>query len=112
MLDEYIREVNKIWAATSREADKNNDMEAWRQLLADTFYSCKVMAVLLHPIAPDGCEMFADYMNIGYNMWDWDKIFEPLNAYVPDLANHKLKYLEPRVDFFKKPEWQLNAKEE
>ncbi len=112
VLDEYIREVNKIWAATSREADKNNDMEAWRQLLADTFYSCKVMAVLLHPIAPDGCEMFADYMNIGYNMWDWDKIFEPLNAYVPDLANHKLKYLEPRVDFFKKPEWQLNAKEE
>jgi len=112
VLDEYIREVNKIWAATSREADKNNDMYAWRQLLVDTFYSCKVMAVLLHPIAPDGCEMFADYMNIGYNMWNWDKIFEPLNAYVPDLANHKLKYLEPRVDFFKKPEWQLNAKEE
>ncbi len=112
VLDEYIREVNKIWAATSREADKNNDMDAWRQLLADTFYSCKVMAVLLHPIAPDGCEMFADYMNIGYNMWNWDKIFEPLNAYVPDLASHKLKYLEPRVDFFKKPEWQLNAKEE
>ncbi|MBQ8969684.1 MAG: class I tRNA ligase family protein, partial [Lachnospiraceae bacterium] len=42
VLDEYIRETNKRWAAQSREADKNDDMELWKQLLIDTFYSCKV----------------------------------------------------------------------
>ncbi|MBR3483340.1 MAG: class I tRNA ligase family protein, partial [Lachnospiraceae bacterium] len=107
-LDEYIREVNKYWAATSREADKNDDIELKRQLLVDTWYSCKVMAVLFHPIAPDGCEMFREYMNLDEKLWSWDYILDPLTAYIPDLAAHKLKFLEPRVDFFKKPEWQFD----
>ena len=107
-LDEYIREVNKYWAATSREADKNDDIELKRQLLVDTWYSCKVMAVLFHPIAPDGCEMFRKYMNLDEKLWSWDYILDPLTAYIPDLAAHKLKFLEPRVDFFKKPEWQFD----
>ena len=107
-LDEYIREVNKYWAATSREADKNDDIELKKQLLVDTWYSCKVMAVLFHPIAPDGCEMFREYMNLDEKLWSWDYILDPLTAYIPDLAAHKLKFLEPRVDFFKKPEWQFD----
>lgn len=31
---------------------------------ADCFYACKNMAILLHPIAPQGCEMFQEYMNM------------------------------------------------
>ncbi len=112
VLDEYIREINKNWAAKSREADKNDDKEAWKQLLIDTWYSCKVMAVLLHPVAPAGCEMFKEYLNVGEELWSWDYILEPLTAYIPNLSAHELKFLEPRVDFFKKPEWQLAAKEE
>ena len=109
VLDEYIRETNKRWAAQSREADKNDDMELWKQLLIDTFYSCKVMAVLLHPLAPDGCEMFQEYMNIDDRLFSWDYILEPLSAYIPDFSTHTLKFLEPRVDFFKKPLWQLEG---
>ena len=108
-LDEYIREVNKYWAATSREADKNNDKELMKQLLVDTWYSCKVMAVLFHPIAPDGCEMFREYLNLDEKLWSWDYILEPLTAYIPDLKAHKCKFLEPKVDFFKKPEWQFES---
>ncbi len=111
VLDEYIREINKNWAAKSREADKNNDKEAWKQLLIDTWYSCKVMAVLLHPVAPDGCEMFRDYLNVGEELWSWDHILDPLTAYISDFDKHELKFLEPRVDFFKKPEWQFADKE-
>ncbi len=111
VLDEYIRETNKGWAARSREADKNNDKELWKQLLIDTFYSCKVMAVLLHPLAPDGCEMFADYMNLGESLFSWDKILEPISAYVSDITKHELKFLEPKVDFFKKPAWQFAAQD-
>lgn len=109
VLDELIREVNKNWAAVSREADKNDDIEMKRQLLVDTFYACKVAAVLVHPVAPDGCEMFKEYLNFDEKMWSWDYILEPISAYVDDLSTHELKFLEPRVDFFKKPEWQLVA---
>ena len=107
-LDEYIREVNKNWAAVSRQADQEQNTEILKQLLVDTWYSCKVMAVLLHPIVPDGCEMFREYLNVDEKLWNWDYILEPLTAYIPDLKAHKLKFLEPRVDFFKKPQWQLD----
>ena len=107
VLDSVIREVNKYWSANSRTADKNDDMELRRQTVIDCFYSCKVIAVLLHPIAPTGCEMFADYLNIGEELWNWDNILAPIESYVEDLSKHELKFLEPRVDFFSKHESQF-----
>ncbi|MGL5150912.1 MAG: class I tRNA ligase family protein [Clostridium sp.] len=107
VMDEFIREVNKYWAAQSRIADKDNDIELRKQTLIDAFYACKVVAILLHPIAPTGCEMFADYLNIGENLWNWDNIFAPLDSYVGDLSTHEMKFLEPRVDFFSKHESQF-----
>jgi methionyl-tRNA synthetase len=109
VLDDYIREVNKHWVNGVRDADKNGDTELRKQRVADCFYACKVMAVLLHPIAPDGCEMFMEYMNMDKSLWSWDKILEPISSYVGDLSEHELKYLLPRVDFFKKHESQLVA---
>lgn len=106
VLDDYIREVNKHWVNGAREADKNGDTELRKQRVADC-YACKVMAVLLHPIAPDGCEMFREYMNMDKSLWNWDKILEPISSYVGDLSEHEMKYLLPRVDFFKKHESQL-----
>ena len=111
VLDDYIREVNKHWVNGAREADKNGDTELRKQRVADCFYACKVMAVLLHPIAPDGCEMFREYMNMDKSLWNWDKILEPISAYVGDLSEHELKYLLPRVDFFKKHESQFSNEE-
>ena len=107
VLDEYIREVNKHWVNGVRDADKNGDTELRKQRVADCFYACKIMAVLLHPIAPDGCEMFREYMNMDKALWNWDKILEPISSYVGDLGEHELEYLMPRVDFFKKHESQL-----
>lgn len=107
VLDDYIREVNKHWVNGVREADKNGDVELRKQRVADCFYACKVMAVLIHPIAPDGCEMFMDYMNMDKSLWNWDKILDPISSYVGELSAHELKTLLPRVDFFKKHESQL-----
>lgn len=112
VLDDYIREINKHWVNNVRTADKNNDLELRKQIVADCFYACKVMAVLIHPIAPDGCEMFREYMNFDKSLWSWDKILEPLTAYVDDIKTHELKELLPRVDFFKKHECQLAGLEE
>ena len=111
VLDEYIREINKHWVNNVKIADRNQDAELRKQIVADCFYACKIMAILVHPIAPDGCEMFREYMNFDEKLWNWDYILESLNAYTEDLANHELKFLEPRVDFFKKHECQFGSAE-
>ncbi len=110
VLDAYIREVNKYFAGKSREADANDDLELRRQLMIDCFYACKVMAILVHPVAPSGVEMFADYLNIGEDLWNWEHILAPLSVYVDDLSTHELKFLEPRVDFYSKLESQYAQK--
>ncbi|SHJ78045.1 methionyl-tRNA synthetase [Hathewaya proteolytica DSM 3090] len=100
VIDDYIREINKYWANNMK--DESNK----RQVLADCFYACKVIAILVHPIAPEGCEMFKEYLNIGDELWNWDKIFEPINVYFEDGDKHEFKFLEPKIDFFKKMEHQ------
>ena len=107
VLDDFIRQVNKHWVNNVKVADSTGDVEFRKQLIVDCFYACKVMAVLIHPIAPEGCEMFGEYLNLGEELWDWNTILEPISAYVTDVEAHELKYLEPRVDFFKKHESQL-----
>ena len=102
VLDEYIREVNKHWTNNI----KNEELKA--NVLADCFYACKVIAILVHPIAPDGCEMFKDYLNIGDELWSWDKILDPIASYFEDVNTHTFKFLEPKVDFFKKMDHQFN----
>lgn len=101
VLDDYIREIHKHWANNS----KNEELK--RSLIADCFYACKVIAILVHPIAPEGCEMFRDYLNIDDELWNWDKIFDPITSYFKDQTNHKFKFLEPKVDFFKKLDYQF-----
>lgn len=106
VLDEYIREINKYWSGQMHIADSNKDDALRKQTLIDCFYACKVIAILVHPIAPTGCEMFQEYLNIDDRLWNWEYIFEPIEYYTGDLNKHKLKFLEPRVDFFSKLECQ------
>lgn len=106
VLDEFIREVNKYWARQIRTADLNSDESLRKQTLVDCFYACKVMSILVHPIAPTGCEMFQEYLNIDDRLWNWEYIFKPIEYYTGDLNKHPIKYLEPKVDFFTKLESQ------
>ena len=107
VLDDFIRAINKHWVNNVKLADSKGDAEWRKQIVIDCFYACKVMAILVHPIAPEGCEMFRDYMNLGEELWDWKYILEPISFYTGDLGKHELKVLEPRVDFFKKHECQI-----
>ncbi|WP_142414214.1 class I tRNA ligase family protein [Hathewaya massiliensis] len=100
VLDDYIREINKYWSNNI----KNEELK--RQVIADCFYACKVIAVLVHPIAPEGCDKVRDYLNIDDELWNWDKILDPLNSYFKDGEDHKFKFLEPKSDFFEKMEHQ------
>ena len=107
VLDDFIRSINKHWVNNVKIADAENDAELRKQLVIDCFYACKIIAILVHPIVPEGCEMFREYLNVGEELWDWNHIWEPIYFYISDVENHELKYLEPRVDFFKKHECQL-----
>lgn len=107
VLDTLIRNMNKYWVNNMRIADTTDNAELRKQVLIDSFYSVRVAATLIHPIAPSGCEMIREYLGADERIWSWDYIFEPLSAVIPDKKNHKLKFLEPRVDFFTKHECQL-----
>jgi methionyl-tRNA synthetase len=99
-LDIYIRNLNKYWVKYIRQAEEENNDTLRRQVLIDCFHMVRTAAVLMHPIAPEGTEMIRDFMNMDESFWSWDKIFEPVYAFMQ--PGHKLKFLEARVDFFKK----------
>lgn len=100
VLDSYIRKANKIWAKNMTEADKTNNEELRKQTLIDVFHIVRVAAVLLHPLAPKGTEMLREYLGFDENFWCWDRIFDTMADFCKDEKQHKLKFLEPRVDFF------------
>lgn len=101
VLDSYIRKASKYMAAAKGAADKSDDDELRKKFLVDTFHIIKTAAVLLHPLAPRGTEMVREYMNLDENIWDWENIFTPLPEILGNKP-HKLKFLEPKVDFFKR----------
>lgn len=112
VLDSFIRNLNKYWVNNMRTAEANGDAALKAQVLIDSFYGVRVAAALIHPIAPTGCEMIREYLNVDSRLFSWDYIFEPLTALFDDGEAHTFKFLEPRVDFFKMHECQLAAKEQ
>jgi methionyl-tRNA synthetase len=107
VLDTYIRNTNKYWVNNIRIADTNGEDELRKQVLIDTFHAVRTITTLLHPIAPIGCEMVREYLGVGEELWNWEHIFEPLDTLLGNDKEHLLKFLEPRVDFFKKHESQF-----
>ncbi len=107
LMDTYIRNMNKYWSKMIREADTTNNEELRLQVLADTFHMVRTAAVLMHPIAPKGTEMIREYLRVGEELWSWDRIFDPIYEFMENPEEHKLKFLEPRVDFFKKHPSQI-----
>ncbi|MFI3325425.1 MAG: class I tRNA ligase family protein [Clostridia bacterium] len=100
VLDEYIRFMNKLWVANIKKAEQTEDDELRKQTLIDCFHGLRTALTLLHPIAPNGCEMLREYLGVDERIWNWEYIFEDLYFFCDE--NHQLKFLEPRVDFFSK----------
>ncbi|MCG8502812.1 MAG: class I tRNA ligase family protein [Firmicutes bacterium] len=102
LMDTYIRSINKNWVKNMKAAKDNADSHLHRQVLVNTVHMLRTAMVLMHPIAPEGTEMILEYLNVGEAFWDWDRIFETIYDFMDDPKEHQLKFLEPRVDFFKK----------
>ncbi|MCL6590780.1 MAG: class I tRNA ligase family protein [Firmicutes bacterium] len=109
LMDTFIRNINKYWSKNMREAENSNNEELRRQTLADTFHMVRAATVLMHPIAPEGTEMILEYLNLdeAEDFWNWERIFDPIYAFMRNPQEHRLKFLEPRVDFFKKHPSQI-----
>lgn len=111
VLDSYIRKASKYMAKAKADADKADDNALRRKWMTNVFHMIKTAAVLLHPIAPDGTKMVQEYMKLDDSMWNWDNIFEPLaDNILKGETDHEIKFLEPRVDFFKRHESQFDTK--
>ena len=108
VMDTYIRNINKYFAKNMKLAEDNNDADARLQVLVDTFHMLRTATVLMHPIAPEGTEMILEYFNLDEDFWNWNRIFQPIYAFMDKPHEHKLKFLEPRIDFFKKHPSQLS----
>jgi methionyl-tRNA synthetase len=108
LLDTYLRNINKYWASNIRQADQNNDVNLRSKTLIDAFHMVRTATVLVHPIAPEGTEMVLEYLNLDKRFWDWDNIFYTVYDFMTDPAAHKLKFLEPRTDFFVKHPSQID----
>ena len=109
LLDTYLRNINKYWAGNIRTAEQNNDANLRTKTLIDAFHMVRTATVLVHPIAPKGTEMVREYLNFGDDFWNWERIFQTLYDFMADPPNHKLKFLEPRVDFFEKHPSQIES---
>lgn len=103
--DKYIRDISKFWAKNSK-ADGAGSIDP--QALVDLFYYVRIAAVLVHPIAPRGSELIRECFRVGEEFWSWDRILDPVDAFVGDIAKHEFKVLPPHFDFFEKHESQVN----
>jgi len=108
-VDNYIRGMNKIWDKNMRSVRDNGDENLRRQTVIDVFHMVRVAAVLMHPVAPEGTEMIREFLNLGEEFWSWDRIFDPIYAFMEDPEVHRPKFLEPRVDFFGKHPSQVRS---
>ena len=107
VLDTYIRKASKYMVKNLGDADKTENDELRKQTLIDVFHMIRTAAVLLHPMAPDGTEKILEYLQLDESFWSWDKIFDTMESFC-NSDSHKLKFLEPRVDFFTRHPSQFN----
>ncbi len=107
LMDTYIRNINKGWVKNMRLADENENSKLRSQVLIDTFHELRTATVLMHSIAPEGTEMIREYLNLDEKFWDWNRIFQTIYDFMDNPQEHSLKFLEPRVDFFKKHPSQI-----
>lgn len=100
LMDTYIRDANKFWAKNIKDAE--SDDEKRNQVLVDTLHMVKTAMMLMHPIAPRGTELLAEYLELDDSIWSWDNIFKPITEILEEKgeSQHSIKFLEPRFDFF------------
>lgn len=106
-IDDVIRLVSKYWSKYMKEADDADSDEKRAQVLADVFYASKIILTLLHPITPSSADFVRNYLVLNETLWSWDHIFDDITVHMDTPETHKLVFIEPKFDFYKKDESQF-----
>ena len=106
-LEEFFKYINKTLSERMGALQKEFERTAFNQAVIDGLYLIKTANALSHPIAPSSTENVREYLGLSYEQaYSWDNIFKTVGELIE--GPHKLKFLEPKVDFFTRPEWQYN----
>lgn len=108
-LDELIRNANKYWSKYMKQADDADSTDLRLQVVADAFYAVKVIATLLHPIAPESVEGLRRRLCLTEDLWCWDKIFSPIQELMASPETHCFDPIPPQFDFFLRHPSQLQG---
>ena len=116
LMDDFIRYANKYWSSNIKVAQQNEDEDARRQTLVDSFYLLRIATLLMHPVVPCGTEKICDYMNFDFEeFFSWNYDFESMeelcSANEINEQRHRVRDLPPRTDFFKFHPSQVKNKE-
>ncbi|MGL1890877.1 MAG: class I tRNA ligase family protein [Spirochaetaceae bacterium] len=103
-IEKYIRGISKEWAKRMVKDINEDDIKL---VLIDIFHMLRTAIFLLHPVAPTGTELVKDYLNVNDDFFNWDYLFKDIYYFTENPSDHKLKWLEPRVDFFIKHKSQF-----
>lgn len=107
-LEEFFKYINKTLSESMSAVQKQFDKNRFEQAVTDGLHLVKTATVLAHPIAPRSTETVREYLGLPYDkLYSWDSIFTPFGELAE--KGHKLKFLEPKTDFFTRPSWQYNA---
>jgi methionyl-tRNA synthetase len=104
----FIAAINSRWTQAKPFAESTAD-DVRRQAVIDAFHMVRVVATLLHPIAPIGTEKVREQLGVDERLWNWRHIFEPLTYFFVDRQAHRFPPLPPKADFFEKPACQLKS---
>ena len=107
LMDDFIRWGNKHWADGIKAAEAADDADARRQVLVDSFFVLRVATLLMHPVAPRGCEKIVDYLQVAPEaFFTWDAPFvgmgELCSCEEVSAGGHAVRELPPRTDFFER----------
>lgn len=112
LMDDFIRWAQKHWADGIKAAEGTDDADMRRQILVDSFFTLRVATLLMHPVAPDGCEKIVEHLGLpAERVFSWNAPFEGMaelcDAADVEACRHAIVELPPRTDFFAKHESQF-----
>ena len=107
LMDDFIRWGNKHWADGIKTAEAADDADARRQVLVDSFFVLRVATLLMHPVAPRGCEKIVDCLQVAPEaFFSWNAPFVDMGELCSReevaAGGHAVRELPPRTDFFER----------
>lgn len=97
-LDSFLRNINKYWTKNFISDDKALESK----VIVNTLHYIKVAMVMLHSVAPSGTENLAKMLGCSDDVFDFNRINEPIYIFFEDRENHRPAFIEAKFDFFKK----------